>query len=213
MSPIDLFEAMRTTGSIRSFSPEEVSDEVLEGAFEAARFGPSGGNRQPVRWVVVRDPGLKRALADLYAPLQARDLEALRTGELRLGSDVEGMIAVATEFAAGLAEVPAMLVACAVVADLHNHMIGADGPNMIAGSCVYPIVQNLCLALRAQGVGSTITTLLCEREREVAELLAVPDGLRCACHLAVGYPRHRFPTRLTRLPVSELVVHDRFPVA
>jgi nitroreductase len=210
VSPIDLFEAMRTTGSTRAFSSEELPDEVLESAFEAARFGPSGGNRQPVRWVVVRDPDLKRALADLYALLQARDLEALRSGELRLGSDVEEMVEKANEFAAGLAEVPAMLVACVVLADLHNHMSGADGPNMIAGSCVYPIVQNLCLALRAQGVGSTITTLLCEREAEVAELLAVPDGMLCACHLAVGYPRRPFPARLRRLPVSELVVHDRF---
>lgn len=210
MSPIDLLEAMRTTGSTRAFSSDDVPEEVLQTAFEAARFGPSGGNRQPVRWIVVRDPALKRALADLYAPLQARDLEALRSGELRLGVDVDEMLARATEFADGLPEVPAMLVACAVLDDMHDHMMGADGPNMIAGSCVYPIVQNLCLALRAQGVGSTITTLLCEREREVTELLDVPDGLLCACHLAVGYPRRPFATRLTRLPVSDLVFHDRF---
>ena len=44
-------------------------------AFDAARFAPQGGNRQPVRWVVVRDAGLRRALRDLYLPVWKRYLE------------------------------------------------------------------------------------------------------------------------------------------
>ena len=59
---MELTEAMRTTGTCRRFRPDPVPDEVLHRAFEVARFGPQGGNRQPLRWVVVRDPVLKQAL-------------------------------------------------------------------------------------------------------------------------------------------------------
>jgi nitroreductase len=207
---IDVIEAMRTNGTARYFRPDGVPDDVLLAAIEAARFGPSGGNRQPVRWIIVRDPVLKAALADLYRPLSDRDIQALRTGELTVGNKLDQMIAVATDFASGLREIPVILVACAILSGMHKHMMRPDGPNMIAGSSVYPVVQNMCLALRAHGVASALTTLLCEREEEVAKLLDLPEGVVCACHLAVGYPARPFPTRLTRLPVTDLVFYDRY---
>jgi hypothetical protein len=36
----------------------------------------------------------------------------------------------------------------------------------------------------------------------VKELLAIPDGFATACHIAVGYPTHPFPTELKRRPVE-----------
>lgn len=206
-----VLDAMRTTGSIRYFAPDAVPREVILDAIEAARFGPSGGNRQPVRWVIVADPGVRGKLADLYLPLWKRDMAAFLGGQMATGSALGPAVQAADDFAEGLRDVPVILVACAVLADMHAHTRGADGaPNMLAGSSVYPIVQNACLALRAQGVGTTITTLICEREREAAEILGLPEGLVCACHIAVGYPAHGFPTKLTRLPVEELVSYDRY---
>ena len=38
------------------------------------------------------------------------------------------------------------------------------------------MAQNLCLALRAQGVATTFTTLLVAREPDVRELLGIPVG-------------------------------------
>jgi nitroreductase len=207
---IDVVDAMRTTGSARYFRPERVGDDVLLAAIEAARFGPSGGNRQPVRWIIVRDPDLKAALGDLYRPLSERDSQALRSGAMTVGNKLGPTLKMAEDFAKGLREIPVLLVACAVLAGMHKHMLGPDGPNMLAGSSVYPMVQNVCLALRAQGVASAITTLLCEREADVAKLLALPEGVVCACHIAVGYPARPFPKKLTRLPVDELVFYDRY---
>ncbi len=53
---MELTEAMRTPGTCRYFASDPVPDEVLHQAFDVARFGPQGGNRQPMRWIVVRDP-------------------------------------------------------------------------------------------------------------------------------------------------------------
>lgn len=203
-------EAMRTTGAARYFKPDDVPDEVIFEAIEAARFGPSGGNRQPVRWIVVRDPALKTALAAMYRPLNERDLAKVTSGKMELGGRVERAVRRARDYAENWGDSPVIIVACAILSGMHEHMMDPGGPNMIAGSSVYPMVQNLCLAFRELGVATTLTTLLCEKEAEVAELLEIPDGVVCACHITAGYPPEPFPKKLSRLPVDELVYADRF---
>ncbi len=64
---MDVIEAMRTTGACREFTPEPVDDATLWRLLDVARFAPSGGNRQPWRVVVIRDPDRRRAIAELYA--------------------------------------------------------------------------------------------------------------------------------------------------
>ncbi|OLT09576.1 hypothetical protein BJF78_30395 [Pseudonocardia sp. CNS-139] len=57
---MDLDLVMRTTGTTRYLTPpDDVADDVLCDAVAVARFGPQGGNRQPVRWVFVRNPDTK----------------------------------------------------------------------------------------------------------------------------------------------------------
>jgi len=60
---MDVFEAIRTRRSIRKFRPKPIPDEKLEIIREAGRLAPSAGNRQPWRFVVVKDPERKKNLA------------------------------------------------------------------------------------------------------------------------------------------------------
>jgi len=59
---MDFYEVIRTRRSIRSYRSEPVPEEVLNRVLEAARIAPSGDNRQPWRFIVVKDEGLKRRL-------------------------------------------------------------------------------------------------------------------------------------------------------
>src|SRR5580698_2458021 len=63
---MDLSDALRTTGSVRAFLDQPVSDEVLFEILDDARFAPSGGNRQAWHVIVVKDVATRRALRDLY---------------------------------------------------------------------------------------------------------------------------------------------------
>ncbi|WP_242424651.1 YhjD/YihY/BrkB family envelope integrity protein, partial [Frankia sp. EI5c] len=180
--PVDLLHAMRTTGTCRRFRPDPVPADVLLAAFDAARFGPQGGNRQPVRFVVVRDLERRRALAELY---RARWEPYLAERGIDPPADTD-------HFARNLADVPVLVVVCAKLAALHPTDTGLDRLSIVGGASVYPIVQNLCLALRAAGVASALTTLLVADEPAVAELLGIPAGYATAAHLAVGYPEHDF---------------------
>jgi nitroreductase len=206
---MELTEAMRTTGTCRYFRPDPVPDEVLRAAFDVARFGPQGGNRQPVRWIVVREQATKQALADLYLPLWKAYFNAIATGDVNVAA-LPKTVTDADFFAEHLAEVPAIVVACAELDGLHPTDTELGRLSVVGGGSIYPTVQNLCLALRDQGVGTAFTTLLCIEEPKVRELLAIPDGFITAGHIAVGYPARPFPTKLSRSPVSEIVFAESF---
>jgi len=55
-------KAIETRRSIRHFRPDNVPDELIEQVLEAARLAPSGSNRQPWRFLVIRDKEVKKEL-------------------------------------------------------------------------------------------------------------------------------------------------------
>ncbi|MGE5408891.1 MAG: nitroreductase family protein [Syntrophothermus sp.] len=209
---MDALEAMRTIGSTRFFRPEDVPDEVVRRAAEAARFAPQGGNRQPVRLVVVRDPAKKQRLAELYLPTWRAYFEAAESGTRELGeySSARRALLDANAFAESLGSHPLIIVVCARIAALHITDLELGRPSVVGGASIYPYVQNLCIALRTEGVATTITTLLVASEPAVKELLGIPEGYLTAAHVVAGYPAKGFPRRLTRLPVEETVFVDAF---
>lgn len=205
---MELVEAMRTTGTCRYFTDDPVPDEVFYRAFDAARFGPQGGNRQPVRFVVVRDQAKKQRLAELYLPYWDEYFNAIGS-TVDVGALPETVTS-ADHFARHFAEHPAIVVVCGEIAGLHVTDAGLDRTSVVGGGSIYPTMQNFCLALRDQGVGSAVTTLLCHEEPKVKELLHIPDGFLTAAHVAVGYPAKGFPKKLTRSPVEEIVGLEDF---
>ena len=60
---MDLFETVEKRRSIRKFRPKPIPDKDLKKILEAGRLAPSGGNRQPWSFVVVRKPETKKKLA------------------------------------------------------------------------------------------------------------------------------------------------------
>jgi nitroreductase len=206
---MDLNEAMRTTGTCRYFTPAPVPDEVLYQAFEMARFGPQGGNRQPVRWIVVRDEARKQAIQDLYLPMWRPYFAGLNAGSINANA-LPKTVLDADYFAEHLAGVPAILVLCAELAGLHPTDNDLGRLSVVGGASIYPTMQNLCLALRALGVATAVTTLLCHQEPQMRELLDLPPEFITAAHVAVGYPMHGFPSTLTRGPVEDIVFLEHF---
>jgi nitroreductase len=200
---------MRSTHNCREYRPDPVPDEVFHRAIEAARFAPNGGNRQPVRFLIVRDSERKRRLGELYLEEWRGPYEAVRAGRATLGLPMRSHEA-ANRFAQRFAEHPTVVVVCFDLALIHPTDTGLDRLSVVAGGSIYPLAQNFCLALRDQGVATTFTTLLVAREPEVKELLAIPEHLSTACHIVAGYPAKPFPTRLSRLPVEELAFVESF---
>ena len=220
---MELTDAMRTTHANRYYLPDPVPEEVFHRAVEVARFGPQGGNRQPVRFLIVTDPEKKAQLQEWYlqpwnaymesalAGLKAIEAESGDAKATNVGiSDPAKAFAAADHFAQHYAEHPAIIVVLADIAETHPTDTDLGRLSIVGGASVYPLAQNLCLALREQGVATTFTTLLCMFEPQVKELLDIPENLSCAAFIVAGYPEKGFPKKLTRHPVEELAFLDSF---
>jgi nitroreductase len=212
---MDLFEAMRCAPTTRRFESDEVPREALVRALDAARFAPSGGNRQGWRVVVVQDADRRAALRDLYLPGWREYMQ--QTGGARVLAEPDSFdantvrhISIADDYATGLDRVPVHLVVGVRLEDLAVTDAKLPRQSIVGGASVYPFVQNLLLALRAEGLGAALTTLLVPAEAEVKRLLEIPEGIAIAAHIGVGYRADPWPKRLSRKPVEEFAFAERF---
>jgi nitroreductase len=202
---MDFREVIETTGSCRHYRPDPVPDDVLARVLDGARFAPTGGNRQGVRFLLVRDPGKRRALRDLYLPLWQQYIA--RAGA-RPGAPPPRLVQAADHMAHHLDEVPVLVVVCAQLADLLATDRHLDRLSVVGGGSIYPSVQNLLLSARAEGLGTVLTTLLCAVEPQVKALLAIPDDVLTAALVPLGYPAKPFPKKLGRRPLAEICFAD-----
>ncbi len=206
---------MRCAPTSRRFKPDPVPREVLVRALDGARFAPSGGNRQGWRVIVVQDAALRAALRDLYLPGWRAYME--QTGAARMLAEPESfdparvrIVQRADEYARGMDRVPVHLVVGVRLEDLAVTDAALPRQSIVGGASVYPFVQNLLLALRAEGLGAALTTLLVPAEAEVRPLLDIPDEIALAAHIGVGYRADPWPRRLARRPVQEFAFAERY---
>jgi len=62
---MNVFEAVKTRRSIRKYKEEPIPEEHLKQILEAARLAPSAGNKQPWRFVVVKDEATRGKLGEV----------------------------------------------------------------------------------------------------------------------------------------------------
>ena len=201
---MEFHDAASTMGTCRFYRDEPVPDDMLVRAVDVARFAPTGGNRQGVRFVVVKDAAKRRQLAELYVPLWERYVGAVDPASAPVA------VRNADHFAHHLADVPALVVVCARSRDLLATDAELGRLSVVGGCSIYLSVQNFLLGCRDQGLATAVTTLLCYVEPQVKELLQIPDDFLTAAHIAVGWPERPFPTRLNRRPVEEIIFADTF---
>ncbi len=207
-----LDEITHTMATCRQFRPDPVDDETLLTVLDAGRWAPQGGNRQPVHFVVVRDPEKKAKLGAWYlAPWRAYMAE--RMGTTSTDTDQRhqrSSLAEADHFAEHFGEAPVIVVVCAELAGVHPTDTNLDRLSVVGGASIYPAVQNVLLKAREIGLGAALTTLLCEAEPQVRELIGLPEGFITAAHIPMGWPLLPFPKQLRRRPLARTTHLDRF---
>jgi nitroreductase len=202
---LSVLEALHSTPSRRYLAPDPIPEDVLWAILDAAIRGPSGGNRQQWGWVVVTDQAVKERVAGWYranwdsAYGQYRD--RILAGDGSSGMSPRGFLG-AEHLAHHLEEAPVW-----VFAVLRN---AADATNPRVGSSIYGAVQQLCLAARAYGVGTSLTTLYGGHEDELRELLGLPDDALSMALIPMGYPAQGRWAEPKRRPVDEVVHWNRW---
>ena len=214
MTDIGLYDAMSSCRAVRRLRPDPVPDDVIERVLQAAAWAPTGGNNQPWRIIAVRDPANKKALGELYQPIWADYAGASRRAIAKLEptrrDSVERTLVAGDYLAAHFGETPLVTIFCFNPRNMAITDAGLDRPSVVGGGSVYPAVQNLLLACRAEGLGCVLTTLLCMKETEVKQLLDIPDEWFTCAAVPIGYPLLRGHGPLSRRPLGELIYADRW---
>ncbi|HEV2120258.1 MAG TPA: nitroreductase family protein [Candidatus Bathyarchaeia archaeon] len=196
-----VLEGINTLRSIRKFKADPVPDHVLKTILEAASKAASGSNTQPWEFIVVRDP---RQKAQLKEPM-------LKTWLQRLGNSpgISDRMRVvyddATEMLRNTEKVPVIVYCCV---DL-NRVSKSDE---VKYASIYPAVQNLMLAAHALGLATCLTvhgSTSTRGEPEVKKILGIPDHVKVACLIYLGYPAIRLgPPK--RKPVEKFIHYDHW---
>ncbi|WP_436795901.1 nitroreductase family protein [Actinospongicola halichondriae] len=204
---VDLLHGLATTRAIRRYRDEPIPDADLSTIVWHATRAPSGSNRQPFRFLVLRDGPkaleAKALLGESFRSMWAakRAADGYDSGS---GADPDTpkarMAATMQHFVDEFERTPVVVLAC-----IRRHR----APNPTEGASVYPACQNLLLAARALGYGGVMTTWHAFVEDELRALLGIPDDVGLAATITLGRPEGRHgPVR--RRPVQELVYDDRW---
>jgi nitroreductase len=212
MADVGLYEAMSTLRAVRRLRPDPIPEDVLHRVLEAATWAPTGGNVQPWRVVVVRDPARKHRLGELYAARWSRYAAGRRRALEGLADAVREKIGrtldAGDHLAEHFAEAPVIAIFCFDPGNMAITDSEQDRVSVVGGASIYPAVENFLLACRAEGLGCTLTTLLCQCEGEVRDLLGVPAGWGTACAIPIGYPLRGGHGPISRRPVEKLAYLD-----
>lgn len=182
---MDVYEAIYTTRAMRRMSSEPVPPELLPKLFDAAVRGPSGGNTQIFRFMTITSPETKQevqkiyreCLTELNATQYAGAMEQIDKGDPNDPAVAQTALinTSAQWFADNLHHAPMLIF-----------VFGKPGGE----TTTFPCLWNFCLAARAEGLGTAITTLMKLQKERTEKLLGVPDDGVWHMHgmIPLGYP-------------------------
>ena len=177
---MEAIECIKTRRSIRKFTEEAVSHEVMEEIVGVAAYAPSWKNTQVARYIVIEDADKKSAIAKdcvLGFEYNSKTIEGapalvvVTMVKNRSGYERDGSYTTSKEdrwemFDAGIA------------------------------------TQTFCLAAHEKGLGTVIMGIF--DEAKIEEVIDIPEGQQVAALIAIGHPAIA-PEAPKRKEVSELV--------
>ena len=203
---MDLYEALYTTRAMRRVKPDPIPEDVQRRVLDAAVRAPTGGNSQNWRFLLVDDPKVRAALGPLYreciailwSNIYKERMEAAMADPESPTSRADLTMKKSVDHAAEHFEDYPLLLFGFVQHDP-------------SGGSIFPAVWSAMLAARAEGVGSSLTSVLMFKKDEVFDVLGVPegDGWIMACCVPMGYPLGRWGVAKRR-PVHEVSHRNRW---
>jgi nitroreductase len=208
-------ELLTTTRSVRrrlDFS-RAVPPALIRECLEIALQAPSGSNRQTWQWVVVIDPGLRRAIGDYYRLAVAAYLESSgAAGKLYADDPLRGPVQrrvgdSVAYLGEHLGEAPVLVIPCLQVRG-SGELSGGNQAGLWGS--LLPAAWSFMLAARARGLGTAWTTLHLDYEREVADLLGLPDDVHQGVLIPTAYSTGDSFRPAARQPLEDVLHLDRW---
>lgn len=190
---------LTTTRTVRKRLDLErpVERDVLTECLRLAVQAPTGSNLQNWRWVVVTDEDVRAQVGEIYSraigPYNAFWDQSIDPENKSLRKVVDSSIFLERI----MPKVPVHVIPCALGTTAQSETffegLGYGGDslrNLVASGfygSIWPAVWSLMLALRSRGLGSALTTMHLALEKEMGELLGIPDTVTQVGLIPVAY--------------------------
>ena len=208
-APFDLQETDRllsTTRAVRRRLDLErpVEREVILECIRLSQQAPTASNTQKWRWMVVMDPEKRKALGEIYG----RGKQFIEQAKAQVDADdaqTHRVYDSAAWLLDHIGEAPALVIPCV------EGRVPDGAPSGMAAAVygsIYPAMWSFQLALRSRGLGSTLTTIHLFFEKEVADLLGMPEDVMQVALLPVAYTKGTDFKIAKRPPPEEITSFD-----
>jgi nitroreductase len=182
---MDVYEALYTTRAMRRCRPDKIPMEVQRRILDAAVRAPTGGNTQHWRFMLVDDADVLARLGPVYrrclellwkTTYKERIATALADPDLADNQQMLRIQRSAQHLADHFEEYPLLLFS----------FVQFDP----SGGSIFPATWSAMLAARAEGVGSSLTSVFFYELGTVLEILGVPndEGWLFSSCVTMGYP-------------------------
>lgn len=203
---MDVREALYTTRAMRRITDDPIPVEVQRRILDAAIRAPSGGNAQNWQFLFVDDPAIRGQLGPIYRECLGNLWQTFYKARVDAAAadpdseDSKQFLAVqksANYMADNFERYPLLMFAFAQYDP--------------TGGSIYPAIWSAMLAARAEGVGSTLTSVLLFQLDTVLDILGVPkdQGWNFAGCVPFGYPTGRWGVP-NRRPAHEVAHRNQW---
>jgi nitroreductase len=197
---MDVYEALYTTRAMRRCKPDPIPLDAQQRILDAAIRAPSGGNTQNWRFMLVDDAQVKAQLGPIYRTCLERLWETIYKDRLAAANadpdhpEHDQLLRVqrsAQHLADHFEAYPLLLFS----------FVQFDP----SGGSIFPATWSAMLAARAEGIGSSLTSVFFFDIDRVLEILGVPkqDGWLFSSCVTFGYPTGKWGVAARR-PVDEV---------
>ncbi len=207
-------ELAKKRRSVRKFKSDPIPDGVVEKVLEAAHWAQSGANAQPWEFIVIRDRKTINKMADILTEFMKNTvwpIEKTRVREVRHRMLIDGP----DEAPPGWRDAPVVIVCCgdprttqaSVLVSQYLPHEGGTGAHSLKNMA--NATQILHLAVTSAGLGSQWVSISYGIERQLKELLGVPDQIIIHTIVPIGHPAYQTGPGVRR-DLKEIVHYDKY---
>lgn len=177
---MEALECIKTRRSVRRFTEEPVSDNIVKEIVEAAAYAPTWKNTQTIRYISISDKNvIDRIAAEGTMGFEHNATILGKAHQIVLVTQVNGI--------------------CGYEKDGSFTTSKGDAWEMFDAGIA---TQTFCLAANDKGVGTVILGVF--DDKIVGEIADIPEGQTVAAIVALGYPKFT-PDMPPRKSVDELL--------